>query len=38
MSDSSNNRQSVWEAETNHPELCATLREGLRELLIPSWL
>lgn len=36
MSDSSNNRQPIWEAETNHPELCATLREGLREIVDPE--
>ena len=36
MSESSENRQPIWAAESNHPELCVTLREGLREIVDPE--
>ena len=36
MSETSVNRQPVWEAEANHPELCEKLREGLREIIDPE--
>jgi len=36
MSDSSENRQPIWDAESSFPELCATLREGLREIVDPE--
>ncbi len=28
--------QPVWQAESEHPELCAVLREGLREVIDPE--